>query len=147
MNIWRKVKVVWRLYAESQPRALGISPLEEFVRFDGNSILAGDRCALVFLRSAGAGRAKSERVTSAAIIQSMLVAPLLLAFQSAAIEGYFTIDLGRVSRASSQTAQQGARANADICHAACDRKHVEMKNSNPDPIEARGAPDAVVAHL
>jgi hypothetical protein len=45
------------------------------------------------------------------------------------------------------TAEQGARANADICHAACDLMLFEMKNSNPVPIPARGAPDAVVAHL
>jgi hypothetical protein len=44
-------------------------------------------------------------------------------------------------------AQQGARANADICHAACDRKYFEVKKSNRVPIEARGAPAAVVAHL
>ena len=44
-------------------------------------------------------------------------------------------------------AEQGARANADICHAACDLMGFEMKKGNPVPIEARGAPDAVVAHL
>jgi hypothetical protein len=53
----------------------------------------------------------------------------------------------RVSRESSQTAQQGARANADICHAACDLISFEAKLRSSDRDEARGAPDAVVAHL
>jgi hypothetical protein len=57
--------------------------------------------------------------------------------------GYSTAGLRRFSR----SAQQGARANADICHAACDLMHVEVKNPNQVPIEAPGAPDAVVAHL
>jgi hypothetical protein len=44
-------------------------------------------------------------------------------------------------------AQQGARANADICHAACDLMSSGMKRRSSDRDEARGAPDAVVAHL
>jgi len=44
-------------------------------------------------------------------------------------------------------AQQGARANAGSCHAACDRRSLEMKNQSPFPSEARGAPAPVVAHL
>jgi hypothetical protein len=60
---------------------------------------------------------------------------LFYRFSSACLRGY------------SRSAQQGARANADICHAACDRMSFEVKNPNPVPNEARGAPDAVVAHL
>jgi hypothetical protein len=47
----------------------------------------------------------------------------------------------------SRSAQQGARANADICHAACDLMSPELKLRSPDRDEARGAPAAVVAHL
>ena len=47
----------------------------------------------------------------------------------------------------SAIAEQGARANAGICHAACDRRNFEMRNQNAIPIEARGAPAPVVAHL
>jgi hypothetical protein len=53
--------------------------------------------------------------------------------------------LSRVPRLRS--GQQGARANAGSCHAACDRRRVEMKNRNPLPSEARGTPAPVVAHL
>ena len=48
---------------------------------------------------------------------------------------------------SRQEAEQGARANAGTCHAACDRRCFEMKSRNPFPLEARGAPGPVVAHL
>jgi hypothetical protein len=44
-------------------------------------------------------------------------------------------------------AEQGARANAGICHAACDRKTFEMKLQNLNRDAARGAPAPVVAHL
>ena len=46
-----------------------------------------------------------------------------------------------------KSAEQGARANAGICHAACDRRYCKVKNRNPVSIEARGAPAPVVAHL
>ena len=46
-----------------------------------------------------------------------------------------------------QMAEQGARANAGSCHAACDLRSFEMKNRNPILIEAHGAPAPVVAHL
>ena len=60
----------------------------------------------------------------------------------------FDIPLGR--RAPSYTAasaEQGARANAGICHAACDLRYIEMRNRNPAPNAARGAPAPGVAHL
>jgi hypothetical protein len=47
----------------------------------------------------------------------------------------------------SSHAEQAARANADICHAACDLMSSELKLRSPDRDEARGAPAAVVAHL
>jgi CubicO group peptidase (beta-lactamase class C family) len=48
---------------------------------------------------------------------------------------------------SRHTAQQGARANAGICHAACDRRSFEMKPRNLNRSAARGAPAPGVAHL
>jgi hypothetical protein len=45
------------------------------------------------------------------------------------------------------SAQQGARANAGICHAACYRRSVEMKPVKVNRIAARGAPAPGVAHL
>jgi hypothetical protein len=50
-------------------------------------------------------------------------------------------------RRFNRSAQQGARANADICHAACNLMYFGLKRRSPDRDEARGAPDAVVAHL
>jgi hypothetical protein len=47
----------------------------------------------------------------------------------------------------SSRAEQDARANADICHGACDLMSFEMKDRSSDRDDARGAPDAVVAHL
>jgi hypothetical protein len=47
----------------------------------------------------------------------------------------------------SSTAEQGARANAGICHASCDRKHFEMKPQKVNRSPARGAPAPIVAHL
>ena len=44
-------------------------------------------------------------------------------------------------------AQQGARANAGICHAACYRRTLEMKLQNLNRSAARGAPAPGVAHL
>jgi hypothetical protein len=44
-------------------------------------------------------------------------------------------------------AQQGARANAHSCHAACYRMKIEMNQLITESNEARGAPAAVVAHL
>ena len=44
-------------------------------------------------------------------------------------------------------AEQGARANAGICHAACDRKSIEMKPQKVNRNAARRAPAPVVAHL
>jgi len=53
--------------------------------------------------------------------------------------------LSRVPRLRS--GQQGARANAGSCHAACERMSFGVKNQNPVPSEARGTPAPVVAHL
>ena len=44
-------------------------------------------------------------------------------------------------------AQQGARANATVRHAACFRRGFEMKLQNVNRSDARGAPAGVVAHL
>jgi hypothetical protein len=44
-------------------------------------------------------------------------------------------------------AQQGARANERIGHAACYRKHIEMKHRIEGRNAARGAPAPLVAHL
>ena len=44
-------------------------------------------------------------------------------------------------------AEQGARANAGICHAACDRRSFEMKLQKVNRDAARGAPAPGVAHL
>ena len=44
-------------------------------------------------------------------------------------------------------AEQGARANAGICHAACDRRSFEMKPQKAGRNAARGAPAPGVAHL
>jgi len=46
-----------------------------------------------------------------------------------------------------EKAQQGARANAGICHAACYGSEVEMKPQIPSRDAARGAPNPGVAHL
>ena len=46
-----------------------------------------------------------------------------------------------------QTAQQGARANAGICHAACYRRIPEMKRQDVFCSVASGAPAPSVAHL
>jgi hypothetical protein len=43
--------------------------------------------------------------------------------------------------------QQGGRANAGICHAACDGRTIEVKLPNWNRSAARGAPAPVVAHL
>jgi hypothetical protein len=59
---------------------------------------------------------------------------------------YADVDLEHIEDLFCSTAEQGARANAGICHAACDRRHSEMKNSIPVPMEARGAPAPGVAH-
>jgi hypothetical protein len=45
------------------------------------------------------------------------------------------------------TAEQGARANAGICHASCDRRSFEMKPQMVNRSAARGAPAPIVAHL
>jgi hypothetical protein len=52
MDIRRKVELVWKLYAESQPPALGIVPLEELVRLEVKRLFVGDRCALVLIFAA-----------------------------------------------------------------------------------------------
>jgi hypothetical protein len=44
-------------------------------------------------------------------------------------------------------AEQGARANERIGHAACERKHFEMKLQTGNRDAARGAPAPLVAHL
>ena len=44
-------------------------------------------------------------------------------------------------------AEQGARANASVRHAACYRMDFEMKPSNENRSEARVVPATVVAHL
>jgi hypothetical protein len=54
---------------------------------------------------------------------------------------------GDTGDSGSSLAEQDARANADICHAACDLMSSELKLRSADRDEARGAPDAVVAHL
>ena len=46
-----------------------------------------------------------------------------------------------------ESVQQGARANAGICHAACYRMSFEMKPQNVNRIPARGVPAPGVAHL
>jgi hypothetical protein len=46
-----------------------------------------------------------------------------------------------------KSVQQGARANAGICHAACFFMKSELKQRNADRHVARGAPAPVVAHL
>jgi hypothetical protein len=43
------------------------------------------------------------------------------------------------------TAEQAARANAGICHAACDRRSLEMKSPKVNCDAARSAPAPVVA--
>jgi hypothetical protein len=44
-------------------------------------------------------------------------------------------------------AEQGARANAGICHAACFLTMTDSKQPIADPNPARGVPAPVVAHL
>ena len=46
-----------------------------------------------------------------------------------------------------RTAQQVARANAGICHAACFLMRFEVKRRNPNRYAACGAPVPGVAHL
>ena len=48
---------------------------------------------------------------------------------------------------NSELAEQGARANAGIRHAACDRSRFEMKPQKVNRDAARGAPAPGVAHL
>ena len=49
--------------------------------------------------------------------------------------------------ATAAIAEQAGTANAGICHAACYRKHFEMKPRNINRHAARGAPAPVVADL
>jgi hypothetical protein len=60
---------------------------------------------------------------------------------------YADVDLEHIEDLFCSTAEQGARANAGICHAACDRMSFEMKPQKANRDAARGAPAPGVAHL
>jgi hypothetical protein len=94
------------------------------------------------------GKSAGPGILKFVVHRWIVVVCVSLVFDHSRFEAFFRESrFGDTGDAGSSPAEQAARANADICHAACDLMSSDLKLRSLDRDHARGAPDAVVAHL